>query len=137
MKNLTLTLSLTLLALAGATPHAAAQRFDRRSEIPAIINAGREDRQERGGDWQRRARFEIVQLQREVRQVRLEIGDSRNRNLRERFGRIVRSADYLEAAYERGRVRGWEVRQRAEALRSELDGIRRDLRERGRGRRGR
>ena len=130
MKKLTFALSLALLASAGFATNADAQRYDPRIDVRATVNPGREfDRDIRGGgDWEGRTRRDLDRLNYEVRQVRVEIGNSRNGRIRERFSRVRRATDRLNYAFERRIMRGWEIRQRADAIRAELNDIRRDLR---------
>ena len=82
------------------------------------------------GDGYRRAAYDLERLNREVRAVRLEIGDSRRRHIRDRFHRVVRATEYLNAQFRRGNIRSWEVRRRADEIRGELEPIRRQLRRR-------
>ncbi len=136
MKKLTFALSLAALVNAGLAAHVSAQHYDTRVDVPAIVNADRYyDRELRGDDdWQRHLRSELERLNSEVAQVRREIGGSRDGHIRERFHGIVRSTERLNAGYEQRRIRGSEVRRRVEEIRSELDGVRRELRDRSGGR---
>lgn len=129
MKKLILALSLAVLASASVATNVTAQRYDPRIDIRATVNPGREfDRDFRGGDWEGRTRRELDRLNYEVRQVRAEIGNLRDGRIRERFHRVRRSADRLNYAFERRIMRGWEIRQRADEIRAELNWIRRELR---------
>jgi hypothetical protein len=132
MKKLTLALSLALLASAGLTTDAMAQRYDTRIEIPGVVNIerdyGRGGRGGRGGDWAGRTARDLERLNYEVRQVRMEIGDLRDGRIRDRFRRVRRAADQLNYAFEERAMPGWEIRRRAEDIRAELNWIRRELR---------
>ena len=133
MKTLTITLSATLLALAAMTGNASAQSNDRR--VDAARFAADEGRTYRTDNWNRgdgdsRAANDLDRLNREVRAVRSAIENSRSpgRRIRDRFHRVVQETDRLNAQFRRGNIRGWEVRRRADEIRSDLDRIRRDLR---------
>lgn len=130
MKKLTLALSLAALACAGLTTDAAAQRYDTRIDVPAVITVERGDRGDRGfrGDSEGRTRRDLDRLNYEVRQVRAEIGGLRDGRIRARFHRVRSAADRLNYAFDRRILRGWEIRRRADEIRAELDDIRRDLR---------
>jgi hypothetical protein len=69
-------------------------------------------------------------LNREVREVRAAIGDSRHagQRIRDRFHRVLRATDNLNDQFRRGSIRGSEVRRRADEIRGDLENIRRDLR---------
>jgi hypothetical protein len=132
MKKLTIALSLALLASAGFATNVTAQRYDPRIDVARSANPDY-DRGFRGGDWEGRTRRDLDRLNYEVRQVRLEIGNTRDGRIRERFHRVRRAADRLNYAFERRMVRGWEVRREADEIRAELNWIRRELRMRSGG----
>ncbi len=134
MKKLTLALSLALLASAGLSTTATAQRYDARIEVPGVVNVDREyGRGGRGdwggrGEWGGRTRRDLDRLNYEVRQVRMEIGNLRDGRIRERFYRVRRATDRLNYAFEERAMPGWEIRRRADDIRDQLDWIRRELR---------
>lgn len=151
MKKLLLSLTLLALSFAGAN-NLSAQGYDPRVDISR--NAADQDRAYRGrGDDEivdpddrrdgrdlrdgrdGRASGEIDRLMREVYQLRREIGDSRDRRIRARFHNVIESSERLRSSYQRGRIRGWEVRRRGDEIRSEMFRIRQEMRARFGGRR--
>ena len=139
MKKQILSFSLTLLALTAIAGNSSAQGYDQRVDAArAAADEGRSNRPDRddwnrgGGRGNRRAAYDLDRLTREVRAVRVEIGDSRRvgRRVRDRFRRVLRATDYLNDQFRRGELRGWEVRRRADEIRAELERIRFELRSR-------
>ncbi len=146
MKKCSLSFTLLALLFAAGANHLSAQGYDPRVDISR--NAAEQDRGYRGGgdedrgdrdgrdyrgDRDGRANGEIDRLMREVYQVRAEIGNSRNQRIRARFHSALESAVSLRSAYQRKRIRGWEVRRRADDIRAELSQIRQELRVRSGG----
>lgn len=134
MKKLILSLPLILLGFAGtatAEPRATVEARVDASRLAADENRTyRGDRD--GRDWDRSGHSadDLARLNREVRQVRAMIDNTRNvgPRIRERFHRVARSTDYLNEQFRRGGIRGGELRRRADALREDLEGIRRAFR---------
>ncbi|MFL6540827.1 MAG: hypothetical protein ACJ8HU_08695 [Chthoniobacterales bacterium] len=124
MKTLSLGISLGLLTCAATAPLASAQRYDRRVDVPEIVNADRDYRSERGGDWERRVREDLNQLNADVARTRSEIGDSRNGWMRDRFHSIRERTDRLNAAWSQRRISGWEARRRIDDIRGQLSDLR-------------
>ena len=132
MKKPILPFALGVLALTFLAPGVFAERYDSRVDVSRL--AADEARVYRGDrNWhgdEGRAAAEIAELNREVSQVRVRIGDSRNvgRNMRNRFHAVKEATDRLSYQYRRGNIRAWEVHRRVEEIRTQLDRIRRDLR---------
>src|SRR4051812_12466749 len=132
MKTLSLGISLGLLTCAAIAPIATAQNYDRRVDVPAIVNADRDYRSDRGHDWDRRVRDDLNQLNADIARTRYEIGDSRNPWVRDRFHSIRERADRLNAAWSQRRMNGWEARRRMDDIRAQLSDLRRDMHRHGR-----
>lgn len=130
MKTLSLGISLGLLTCAAIAPIASAQHYDRRVDVPEIVNADRDYRGERGGDWERRVREDLNQMNAEIGRTRAEIGYSRNEWVRGRFHDIRERADRLNAAWSQRRINGWEARRRINDIRVQLSDLRRDMQRR-------
>ena len=137
MKRLTITLSAALLSLTAMAGNVSAQGYDRRVDAARVAVAeGRAYRSERDnwnrGDGDRRASQDLDRLNREVREVRVAIGDSHRtgQRIRDRFRRVLTATEHLNARFRRGDIRGWEVRRRADEIRGDLERVRRDLRRR-------
>lgn len=135
MKKIILPFSLILLGLGANFVSAAPDSYDRRVDVSRLAadesQAYRGERSGRDEDWRdRRAGDDLARLNREVRQVRSLIGDSRRvgQRVRDRFHRVMRATDYLNDQFRRGGMRGGEIHRRADAIRADLDGIRRDMR---------
>lgn len=123
----------SFVVLVGTAAQVSAQKYDSRVDVSRLANEeSRTFRGDRDRDRDGSAAANLERLNREVRQVRNAIGDSRRGmgRIRERFHRVVRATDFLNDQFRRGRIRGWEVRRRADAIRADLDDIRRDLRAR-------
>ena len=133
MKKLIATFSLALLSCT-ALQAAPTDRYDSRVDVSRIASdesrtyRGDRDEDNRGG-W---AAAEIARLNRDVREVRMQIGESSlvGKRIRDRFHRVLDATESLNARFRRGSIRGREVHDRAEAIRADLDSIRRELRER-------
>jgi hypothetical protein len=132
MKKLIIPYSVVALALAGIATSVSAQRYDPRIDVARL--AADDSRTYRGDSDQHdgRATAEIDELYRELRHARNAIGDSRSvgQHLRDRYHWAKEATDRLNYQYQRGTIRGWEVRNRAAEIRVRLDEIRRDLRNR-------
>jgi hypothetical protein len=123
MKKLALILS---VAAAGSTmfaSDASAQRIV--VEAPgARLGLG-----DRGGD--RRVGYDLDRLNREVRQLRVEIRRYEGgRRAVYRFERVQRAAERLSYEYDRRMSSPWQTRRRIEQVRAEISDIREDLRNR-------
>jgi hypothetical protein len=132
MKTLSLGISLGLLTCAVVAPGVSAQNYDRRNEVPPIVNADRDYRSDRGHDWDRRVRDDLNQLNADIARTRNEIGNSRNSWVRDRFHNIRERADRLNAAWSQRRMNGWEARRRIDDIRAQLSDLRRDMHRHGR-----
>lgn len=133
MKGLTLLLSLALFAF--ALNAAAQNNVPRVDAARAAIDNSREYRgdQEFRNDREMqkaniRVGYEIDKLNSEVRQLRVEIGNSRNGKIRARYDRLNRETDRLTAAYKQNRIRLSEAWKQAQDLRAEVVRIRQMLR---------
>lgn len=141
MNKTSISLSLVTLLAAGIGT-ASAQRATISVPVPGVTveRDYRDGRDYRDRDYRDdrpdRSRYEIERLNGEVRQVRLEIGNSGDRRIRYMFSRVVRATDRLTYEARRGDMRGWEVRRRAEEIRSDLYRVQRELRMRRDDRRG-
>ena len=132
MKKLILPLTIALLGFAGFANTASAQRYDEREaeatyDGPRVsIDLGRGRDRGRG----ERTAYDLDRLNREVRITREEIRDAGGggRRVRAMYSQVLRSTDRLNFEYRRGTMRGWEVRRRADEIRSRLAVIRRELR---------
>ena len=133
MKRLKLTTSTLLLALTALAGTASAQNTERRVDAARVAaEEGRSYRHD-SDDWRhgdRRTAYIIDRLNREVREVRLEIGNYRGRYIRDRFHRVVTATQYLNQQFRRGELRGWEARRRADEIGDELERVRREFRRR-------
>ena len=126
MKKLLLSLSIAAIGLSGFAASASAQRYQERLVEARIdgprISIGR------GRDG--RTAEDLRRLNREVQIVRHEIRSAglAGRRVRGDFFRVMRATERLNEQYRRGDARGWEIRRRADGIRSELHQIRRELR---------
>ncbi len=131
MKNSIFALSLAALVTAGFAQNAAAQRYDTRRDVPAIINADRARNGEyRGEEWEQRSRLELDRLNADVADLRREIGGLRDNRIRDRFHNVRRATDQLNYAINHHELRGGEARKRIQRIRGELDEVRSQLRAR-------
>jgi hypothetical protein len=137
MKKQILSFSFAVFGLTAMQGNASAQDHDRRVDAArAAVDEGRAYRPDQDhwnrGDGERRAAYELDRLNREVRAVRLEIGDSRRagQRIRDRFHRVKRATDNLNYQFRSGNLRHWEVRRRTDEIRGDLQRIRRELRNR-------
>ena len=123
MKKLALYLTVAAAGLTMFASDASAQRIV--VETPgARLGIGP------GGD--RRIGYDLDRLNREVRQLRVEIRrHGGGRRAWYRFERVQRSAERLNYEYDRRMSSPWQVRRRIEQVRAEIYNIREDLRERG------
>ena len=136
-----ITASLSLIAIAAGIATASAQRATISIPVPGVTVEQGDYRDARDRDYRDeryirddrdgRSRAEVERLNREVRLVRLEIGNSRDRRIRSMFDRVVRATDRLTYQARGGNMRGWEVRRRADDIRAELYRVQRELRMRG------
>ena len=136
MKKLILPLLLMLLGFTGFASSASAQRYEERTDERTVetrydgprITISRDRDGDRGG----RGAYELERLNREVRQVRDEMRQSAGggRHVRARFYRVMRATDRLNYQFRRG-ARSWEIRRGADAIRDELQQLRRELHFRG------
>jgi hypothetical protein len=131
MKTLKLTTSTLLLALTAFAGTASAQNNERR--VDAARGAAEEGRNYRheSDDWnhvERRTAYIIDRLNRDVRELRLEIGNYKGQYIRDRFHRVVKATEYLNAQFRRGELRGWDARRRADEIEDELERVRREFR---------
>ncbi len=124
MKSLPLLLALALLPGAAFARENAAH--DPRIDIPRLVNPDRGLRD----DWQLQNRVALDELNRDVRRLRAEVSDLRDRRIRARFHETMRATDRLNADYASHRVVGAFVERQARALQGEVEAIRRDLRAR-------
>lgn len=138
MKTAILFLSLAVAGLPLATSNVSAQGYDPRIDAARLAppDASRDyqgDRGERDRNYDRRddrGAGELDQLNREVRDLRLEIGNSRSERIRERFHRLKEAAASLNYQARRGTMRGSEVRRRVEDIRAGLQRLRQEIRAR-------
>jgi Ni/Co efflux regulator RcnB len=70
---------------------------------------------------------EIDKLNRDVQQLRADLSGNRSSRIRERFDRLTRDTDQLNAAYRKNRIRLSDAYRRTEDLRAEAQRIRKML----------
>ena len=132
MKKSIVSLALVLFGFT-AINAAPPERYDSRVDVSRLAtDESRTYRGDRESDYQGRGEAELARLNRDVRQVRMLIGESSlvGKRIRDRFHRVLDATENLNARFRRGTIHGGEIRQRAEAIREQLDSIRRELRER-------
>jgi hypothetical protein len=129
MKKLAISLSVVALSLGASINDASAQRYrsDRATitvPVPGVVYRGGRDT---------RVAADLDRLNREVRQVRLEIraAGGGGRRIRAQFDRVVRATDQLSYGFRRGVYGPREVRSRAQQIRAELYQVQREIRFRG------
>ncbi|MDQ6859884.1 MAG: hypothetical protein M3032_01825 [Verrucomicrobiota bacterium] len=107
---------------------AHAQRGDARDfarDVARLVDPTRDYDHGYRGDGENRGRIELDRLNGDIARLRRELGNTPDGRIRSRYRELRQQAERLNFDFNRGRIRSWEVRRRADEIRSQLYDLRR------------